>query len=376
MSDDIVKAKRECVLCKKEFQSGGFPMHIRGHKMKLITYHLNFISPPKHCGNKNCSNFASYYGPDSGFRSSCGSEECTRLLCNTLSIGHYTNMGMSEEEARIIISDIQKKNSKKWSDKLKTYDDETRDKIFNTRVGYYMNMGLSKDEALKVLKERQTTFSLDKCISKYGEDEGVVVWKTRQDKWQNTLTSKSPEEYESIQKKKIVNIHTYTKKYGDEVGRRLYKDLCDLKTKILMDNFNVNNSGRSSKIEGRFLDEVEEHLGNPIDRQFRIIDSSRNIFVDGLYNNIVIEIFGDYWHGNPTIYSESDTITKKGYICKDIWDMDKKRFDIIESKGFNIIVVWESSISSPNKMKTTSKLIAEKLNDPDAFKDCRLIQIT
>lgn len=39
------------------------------------------------------------------------------------------------------------------------------------------------EEAQKLLSERQTTFSLEKCIQKHGEEKGRRVWLDRQEKW-------------------------------------------------------------------------------------------------------------------------------------------------------------------------------------------------
>jgi hypothetical protein len=59
---------------------------------------------------------------------------------------------------------------------------------------YYTSRGYTEKEAEVLLKDRQSTFSLEKLILKYGKEEGERRWKERQDKWQKTLKSKSPEE--------------------------------------------------------------------------------------------------------------------------------------------------------------------------------------
>ena len=68
----------------------------------------------------------------------------------------------------------------------------------STRIQYFIDKGLTEDEARIALKERQTTFSLEKCIEKYGKIEGTKRWKERQIKWQNTLNSKPEEEIKRI----------------------------------------------------------------------------------------------------------------------------------------------------------------------------------
>lgn len=73
----------------------------------------------------------------------------------------------------------------------------------DTRLIYYTSRGMCEEDARKALKERQTTFSLKKLIKKYGEEEGSRKWKERQEKWQNTLTSKSQEAIDDINKRKV-----------------------------------------------------------------------------------------------------------------------------------------------------------------------------
>lgn len=65
-------------------------------------------------------------------------------------------------------------------------------------LDYYVAKGHSIDEAKKLLKQRQSTFSLEKCIKKYGEEKGTQIFNERQRKWQNTLNSKPIEEINRI----------------------------------------------------------------------------------------------------------------------------------------------------------------------------------
>jgi len=88
----------------------------------------------------------------------------------------YTDM--NEEE----IEETRKKSLKKAED----------NRSYNTRIEYYLNKGYSEEEAKIALSERQRTFSIDKCIEKYGEEDGLKIWKQRQEKWRSSL-AKIPE---------------------------------------------------------------------------------------------------------------------------------------------------------------------------------------
>jgi len=75
---------------------------------------------------------------------------------------------------------------------------------------YFIKKGFDEDVAFTLLKQRQSTFTLEKCIAKYGEEEGLVVWTNRQLKWQKTLDSKSEKEKQDINSRKSTKINYKT----------------------------------------------------------------------------------------------------------------------------------------------------------------------
>lgn len=163
---------------------------------------------------------------------------------NPLCIEHYLIKGLTEEEGRKKISELQSKNSKKFQKKRKE-NPEKYQAYTNTQLQYWLDKGLSLDDAKKVLSERQSTFSLKKCIEKYGKSEGEKKFQERQDKWQKTLNSKSNDEIQKINESKCVKA-AYIKRYGEEKGLELYKTY-------------VNNMGpcfrksRQRKINGEYF---------------------------------------------------------------------------------------------------------------------------
>lgn len=82
-------------------------------------------------------------------------------------------------------------------------------------IEYWMNKGISFNDAKKKVSNQQSTFSKQKCIEKFGEENGILIWKKRQEKWQNTLKLKSAEETKIINSKKDASsIKYYKEKYG------------------------------------------------------------------------------------------------------------------------------------------------------------------
>ena len=116
-------------------------------------------------------------------------------------------MGWDEIDIDSFISERQKKNSQELG-KLKKLNPEKYKEKTTTNIEYWLSKGLTEDESKAKLKERQTTFSLSKCVEKYGEVEGNKRFLERQKKWVDTLRNKI--NYDEIQKTK--NPYKYDEK--------------------------------------------------------------------------------------------------------------------------------------------------------------------
>jgi len=56
---------------------------------------------------------------------------------------------------------------------------------------------------------------------------------------------------------------------------------------------------------------------------------------------LIIEAFGDYWHGNPKLYNEKDLVAHNE-IAEELWEKDKRRLENIKKlSGLPIEIVWE-----------------------------------
>lgn len=92
----------------------------------------------------------------------------------------WIKKGMSEEEAIKKVAETQSIASKNAS----------RNNLPN-QLEYWIRKGYSENEAKQKLSERQATFTLEKCITKYGEVEGRKRWIERQNKWIKNYRKKS-----------------------------------------------------------------------------------------------------------------------------------------------------------------------------------------
>ena len=85
---------------------------------------------------------------------------------------------------------------------VQKYKEYHKNKNNNVRIEYYLQKGMTYEEACQARAERQRTFSLEKCQKKYGKQKGKEIWEARQQKWLNTLNSKSKEEIDDINRRK------------------------------------------------------------------------------------------------------------------------------------------------------------------------------
>jgi len=99
--------------------------------------------------------------------------------------------------------------------------------------------------------------------------------------------------------------------------------------------------GKLSKLHQRLRAELRlEEFG------FKSEEIVGNRLVDELCieRKIAIEINGDYIHANPRKYSAEDVIRIPGdsYTAAEKWEKDARKIAYLESKGYQVLVIWES----------------------------------
>jgi hypothetical protein len=190
-------------------------------------------------------------------------------------------------------------------------------KSYTVRLDYWINKGFNKEDAKKKLKERQLTFTLEKCIEKYGEIEGKKIYTKRQEKWQKSLTENG-------------NL-----KYGySNVSQILFYELLNyydlVKDKEFIFFATKNKEYRLNKKEGGVW----------------LYD-----FVD-LKNKKIIEYNGDEYHANPNLYETSDCPHpfRKNITAQEMWDKDERKKQVAEENGFEVLTIWDSEYKNRKDM--------------------------
>jgi hypothetical protein len=184
---------------------------------------------------------------------------------------YWINKGLTEEESvfrsknfgdngleSCINNHGEIKGREIWNAKLKK-NSESNKKKSKRRVEYWIETGYSEDEAKSMVKETQRTFTKEKCVEKYGEEEGLKIFFDRQNRWFKNFNKKKSDvggfDHNSF------SVDFFKKKYGDDwevywVNRHLnhtknvdlYKDIINQVSNLddlqnyLMDNKNKLNN--------------------------------------------------------------------------------------------------------------------------------------
>lgn len=220
-------------------------------------------------------------------------------------IDHWLEKGFTKEEAKIKIKERRPVNIEYWLlkglalnqaiESIKDYQQQMGNKASlkkknnpekytksnNTNIEYYLEKTNGNlEEAEKLLKERQSTFSLKKCIEKYGEEEGLKRFNTRQEKWQNALNLKSLEEIERINRKKIFK-NSYSR-MSQELFWILYN-------KIINDFKDI------------YFATLQKEMHEKNNEYIHIFEDKSVAFLDFYIKDLklIIEFDGVYWHSSP-----------------------------------------------------------------------------
>ena len=276
--------------------------HIKEHNYQCIEYyqrlypnstheeHLKMLNEKIHSAGEKISKKVS--GELNGMHSSKTSE-LKRKQISPKCIEFYERLypNLSHEEHLEMLYKQQDKTNKSLTPDKRT-----------TNIEYYLNKGYSFNESIEMLKERQNTFTLEKCIAKYGEELGRKKFIDRQTKWKHSL-------------QKTFN-HNGSKYTQSAISNNMIKELCDiLKINVPISELCLINNNKNR---------VKTHY-----------------FYDFYYNDKIIEFNGDYWHCNPNKW-KPDSINKSLKLtAQEVWNKDNDKKTCAENNGYKVLVIWE-----------------------------------
>ena len=208
---------------------------------------------------------------------------------------------------------------------------------------------IGKQKAQKTFHEKygvsnpsQLEWVNDKKKKTFSEHFGVDnVWKTKNylSKLENIFWDKYNMTISDCRSLKAKE--TWSNKTDDEKRRWLLNSIHS-DTSQLKQLRGYNKSKLESKVEA-----VLSRLSITYTHTFLIKVSNRKRYFYDFYlkdYNLILEINGDYWHANPSIYKPDDLLHYrfKTVSAKEIWEKDKAKITEAMRRGYNLETIWES----------------------------------
>lgn len=203
--------------------------------------------------------------------------------------------------------------------------------------------------------------SLESFIKIYGEEDGLIRYKKRlKGIIDNNPRNKFP-----------CTLENFIKRYGKKVGEEKYKNRCEKISYTSSKDYFIEKYGNDkgndiwrNKYKTIKTSEKSKKVSNileSINIKYEIEKNINGKFVDYYLPdyNIVIEYYGDYWHGNPKKYRHDYYISQLKMKVSDLWEKDSKRIESIKNEVGSIIIIWEST-------NLNDSLLEKYIND---FKD-------
>lgn len=190
---------------------------------------------------------------------------------------------------------------------------------------YWLKYGYSLEEAEEMVAERQRTFSLEKCVKRYGEEEGRKRFNERQQKWQKTLNSKPLEEIIRINRAKFLN-----------AGKNGYSIISQ---ELFWEVYNQIKGNFSKIYFGQLNQETKDKETGTKNWEYIVQIDKKAYMLDFFVKDTkkVIEFDGDYWHQRTPDCIKKDelrdkVLMKAGYTIKRIKESNfvKNRKKIIK----------------------------------------------
>ncbi len=296
MQDKNKNTGLTCMLCHQHFKTLAFHLS-SAHQMTTQEYKRQYSTATVSTGTH-----AILSAQTSGDRN-VWAKHSGKLSVFSKNFAGYT--GLSEEQKQLKISQAVDQH-------IKSMPKENRP----MSLQYWINKGFSQEEAETKLSERQSTFSLEKCIERYGEEAGLRRWQDRQEKWQNNLNSKPDEEIARINNLKM----------GRSSGA-------------------VSNISRALFSQIHLTDARWGSLEDGNGGEVMLSTSHKKYMLDFVSSKKCIEFNGDYWHAKPGLYTAKQNIgyvAHKARTAQEIWEMDRIKHNEIRSAGYELLVIWES----------------------------------
>lgn len=260
-------------------------------------------------------------------------------------------LGISQDNSTKRQVRTRRENNESW------HSEETKEKISQT---------FQKDDGLRERSRQQMNELHDKGLAGNDSEANKKAAKTRKKRYDNWHDEDTKEKIsDALEGREFTSEHI---KKLSEAAKRRYEREEDHPLKVL------HEEGHSEEVKSKlsdickrqwengthsptFVSSGQKELFNIIsDKGYEpemdyVIESKPfDVYVPAL--NLVLEFNGTYWHLDPDAYDEDYYDDCRDVTASQVWDEDREKMKLAESKGYNIEVVWQREWESVEEKRS------------------------
>ena len=241
--------------------------------------------------------------------------------------------------------------------------EENAERVVQMHVDGYSILAIQKTAPMKIGRDL-----IEQCLRARGlEPRGFsITLRTLEAREKTCLEKFGTRNVSSVEEVKRTREKTCLEKFGT---KNAFQNV-DIKKKIEQTNLvrhGHRNPGSQTKKSVK-ISNVHRQLSDAlhiagVEHQNEVLVQStldkRAPRVDILIGDLAVEVYGDYFHANPNVYSADHEIRRFGGYKKssDIWKEDEIRVRHLEACGLRILIIWECEI------KQNLKSVVERIRD-------------
>lgn len=208
----------------------------------------------------------------------------------------------------------------------KKHTNETKDTIASHNKGnqYWVGKKHRDDSKLKMSKFQKGRYVGNKNPF-YGKKHDAKTIKTIVEK-----TKKWRENLSSDEKQNLFKIFSESQKKLQQADPAKYREN---KKKAGIAAAKNHKKYKMNNLEKDVQNKLQE-LG--VEMKYSVIFCQKQFDFGNKERKILLEVQGDYWHGNPKIYTELNDIQKANI------EKDKYKFELAQKHGCQLFYIWES----------------------------------
>jgi len=177
------------------------------------------------------------------------------------------------------------------------------------------------------------------CLEKYGK-----LRITNPKAMSKARLTFSNEKKEGIARKVRETRAKWSKERREEYFRRRGEITRDFWKKVNDDFLSNKFLGKMNHVETK-VSESMAFAG--LEFKFSKFVCRRQFDFHVLGTKVLVEVQGDFWHANPSIYSHGETINlpgKQNTPVEWIWGRDKEKEELAKKHGYSVLQLWEKDV--------------------------------